>query len=161
MYNTQDLYTEADILQKHNMNFERGKEPNDAMNIGARRSAIRIKGVGYTIHGEDKSLKEVHDIIAFLRRLKDMQITCDSIFGPSAIFVTTEEGLILELDEFEDKFLKYRDQYYEVASKEAIMSGGFDHLLRNADVHRKKAEEDRERRANDSKMMSLFAAGPK
>ena len=136
------------------MNFERGKDPKDTMNLGARREAIEIKMAGYNKEGHNVEITQVHDVIAFLRRLATMDIPCDSLFGPKSIFVKTEGNHYLQLDEIEGKFLKYRDQYYLVPTKDEIIELGFDHMLRNADVdrERRKNEEERNRRMSQALM---------
>ncbi len=123
------------------MNFERGKDPKEAMSIGAETYAIKVKNAGYVIHGSERSLGEVRDNIEFLERLKNMDLPCDSIFGPALIFICNDDGLILELDEIQGKILKYQDQYYEVADTNTILAKGFGHLLKNAGDHRMKTAE--------------------
>jgi hypothetical protein len=127
------------------------------MNIGANAHSIKVKNCGYTIHGVERSLDKTHENATFLKRLVELDIPCDSLFGISTIYICDENGLIHELDDIAGKIIKYGDKFYEVPSKDKIIEMGFDHLLRNAEDHRIKVEEENERKKQLTRMQAAMS----
>ncbi len=63
------------------MNFERGQEPKDAMNIGVKDEAIVVTALKYSIDGKETILTNPAQIWEFIRRLIAGTIPKDPLFG--------------------------------------------------------------------------------
>lgn len=68
-------------------NFERGKDPKETLDVGAKKDAIKITGVGYFLDDKENHIKNPIKAHVFIERLKKGDLPKDSIFGIESVFV--------------------------------------------------------------------------
>jgi hypothetical protein len=72
-------------------NFERGKDPKETLEVGAKKDAIKITGLGYFHGGKEHHIQNPIKAKVFLDRLKSGELPNDPIFGIESVFVWHEE----------------------------------------------------------------------
>ena len=70
------------------MNFERGKDPKDALGIGASNDAKEVMRVKYYVNGVETIITDPYTIKRFLENLSHMNFTNDPVFGPQRLLIT-------------------------------------------------------------------------
>ena len=67
--------------------FERGKDPKETLEVGVKKEAIKITGVGYIIDEKENHIKNPIKAQVFLERLRKGDLPKDSVFGIESVFV--------------------------------------------------------------------------
>jgi hypothetical protein len=71
--------------------FERGKDPKDTLDVGAKKDATKITGIGYFLKSAERHIENPEKAKIFLDRLKSGDLPNDPIFGIESVFVWYDE----------------------------------------------------------------------
>ena len=67
--------------------FERGKDPKETLEVGAKKDAIKITGVGYFLDDKEHHITNPIKAHIFMEKLKNGELPNDPIFGIESVFV--------------------------------------------------------------------------
>jgi hypothetical protein len=84
--------------------FERGKDPKDTLEVGAKKDAIKITGIAYVLDDKEIHIENPMKAKVFLDRLRSGDLPNDPIFGIESVFVWHDEKDMEE--DWESKFNK-------------------------------------------------------
>ena len=146
------------------MNFERGKDPKEVMEVGAAKVAIKVYGITYVRENIQYDVKYPNAQKAFLKRLQNLDFDNDPLFGMQDIKLDTKKGN--RLPQLAGKMVKCYGEYFSIPTKEELIEAGFEHLYSNAsfekgveDAERMKMEaEIAEKKAQSAKMVKMMEA---
>ena len=136
------------------MNFERGKDPKEVMDVGAAKVAIRATEVSYTKENTRYSISYPSGIKAFLKKVQNLDLPNDPVFGIQDIKIKTDFGE--RFPELAGKIIEYHDEYFAMPTKEKLIEAGFSHLFDNASFE--KGVEDAETEMRKAQMKAELAA---
>lgn len=89
------------------MDFERGKEITESLELGVKKDAIKIHKIHYWIDGKKKIIENPGKMRVFIQRLTSGDLPKDPIFGIEAIaLISTKKsiGQEIEQDSFRSGF---------------------------------------------------------
>jgi len=73
------------------MNFERGKDPKEVMEVGRKKDAITIYSVKCYSNGQETIIKDPDIIRIFLDQLSKISFPYNPVFGPQRIVMESSE----------------------------------------------------------------------
>ena len=132
------------------MNFERGKDIKDSMDIGAGRNSIKIISAGYIKDNNEILVPEKKRILDLLYRVQRMDLPRDPIFGITGIFVVDEDLSHLYLEEIEGKIIEFDGNFFKIPSLKDFDLNGYWHF---SDIINHKKEENKKEKERKNELI--------